>query len=101
MVFYINKQAVEIKAKFEHAPLTSANEVCSALGILYKIYNLPFPEKRDKISQMKADFFASAGKLPVPSEFASKIITLLDEYYKDEPLKQEVYDLMRYCYDEQ
>lgn len=101
MVFYINKQAVEIKARFENAPLTSANEVCSALGMLYKIYNLPFPGKREMVSKMKADFFSAAGETPAPSAFAAKITTLLDGYYKDEPVKDEVYDLMKYCYEEQ
>lgn len=44
MVFYINKQAVEIKTRFENAPLTSPNEACAAIGMLCKLYGLPIPE---------------------------------------------------------
>ena len=47
MVFYINKQAVEIKTRFENAPLTSPNEACAAIGMLCRIYGLPIPEKRE------------------------------------------------------
>ncbi|WP_313069714.1 DUF3837 family protein [Lacrimispora sp.] len=32
MVFYINKQAIEIKSRFQGAPLTSTNECCCAVG---------------------------------------------------------------------
>lgn len=35
MVFSINKQAVEIKTRFENAPLTSPNEACASIGMLY------------------------------------------------------------------
>jgi hypothetical protein len=34
MIFFINKQAVEIKTKFESAPLTSPNEACAAIDAL-------------------------------------------------------------------
>ena len=81
MIFSINKQAVEIKTRFEKAPLTSPNEACAAMGMLYKIYGLSVPQKRDTVSQMKEDFHAAVKDLPVPSEFAAKIITLLDDYY--------------------
>ena len=53
MVFYINKQAVEIKTRFENAPLTSPNEACAAIGMLCRIYGLPIPEKREMVSEMK------------------------------------------------
>ena len=55
MVFYINKQAVEIKTRFENAPLTSPNEACAAIGMLCRIYGLPIPEKREMVSEMKQD----------------------------------------------
>lgn len=53
MVFYINKQAVEIKSNFPNAPLTSINECCCAVGILAKIYGLPLPQKFDTLEEMK------------------------------------------------
>lgn len=101
MIFYINKQAVEIKTRFENAPLTSPNEACAAMGMLYKIYGLSIPEKKDMVSQMKEDFHAAVKDLPVPSEFAAKIITLLDAYYKDDPVTGEIYELLKYSYEEQ
>jgi hypothetical protein len=101
MIFYINKQAVEIKTRFENAPLTSPNEACAAMGMLYKIYGLAIPEKREMVSQMKEDFHGAIKNLPVPSEFAAKIITLLDGYYKDDPVTNEIYELLKYSYEEQ
>lgn len=101
MIFYINKQAVEIKTRFENAPLTSPNEACAAMGMLYKIYGLSIPEKKDMVSQMKEDFHAAVKDLPVPSEFAAKIITLLDAYYKDDPVTDEIYELLKYSFEEQ
>jgi hypothetical protein len=44
MVFYINKQAIEIKSQFYGITLTSANECCCAIGILAKMYGLPIPQ---------------------------------------------------------
>jgi len=44
MVFYINKQAIEIKSQFNGITLTSANECCCAIGILAKMYGLPIPQ---------------------------------------------------------
>ena len=101
MIFYINKQAVEIKTRFENAPLTSPNEACAAMGMLYKIYGLSIPEKKDMVSQMKEDFHAAVKDLPVPSEFAAKIITLLDAYYKDDQVTDEIYELLKYSFEEQ
>ncbi|RKD31009.1 DUF3837 family protein [Lacrimispora algidixylanolytica] len=101
MIFYINKQAVEIKTRFENAPLTSPNEACAAMGMLYKIYGLSIPGKREMVSQMKEDFHGAVKNLPVPSEFAAKIITLLDDYYKDDPVTDEIYELLKYSYEEQ
>ncbi len=101
MVFYINKQAVEIKTRFENAPLTSPNEACAAIGMLCKIYGLAIPSKRDVVSEMKADLHAASKNLPVPSEFAAKILTLLDGYYKDDPVTDDIYELLKYSYHEQ
>lgn len=101
MVFYINKQAVEIKTRFENAPLTSPNEACAAMGMLYKIYGLPVPEKKEMVSEMKKEFHETVEKLPVPSEYAAKIISLLDEYYKDDRVTDEIYELLKYSYEEQ
>lgn len=101
MVFYINKQAVEIKTRFKQAPLTSNNEACAAMGMLYKIYGLPMPERRDMVSDMKKEFHKAVESIPVPSEYAKKIISLLDEYYKDDQVTDELYELLSYSYKEQ
>lgn len=101
MVFYINKQAVEIKTRFENAPLTSPNEACAAIGMLCKLYGLPIPEKREMVSEMKADLNAAIDGRPAPSEFAEKIIRLLEGYFKDDPVTDEIYELLKYSYDEQ
>ncbi|WP_077611549.1 DUF3837 family protein [Clostridium sp. Marseille-P2415] len=101
MVFYINKQAVEIKTKFESAPLTSPNEACAAIGMLCKIYGLAIPQKREMVSGMKEDLRAAVKALPVPSEFAAKIMSLLDGYYKDDPVTDEIYELLVYSYNQQ
>lgn len=101
MVFYINKQAVEIKTRFEHAPLTSPNEACAAIGMLCKINGLPIPPKRDMVSQMKEDFHKAIGSKEMPSQFAAKILSLLDGYYKDDPVTDEIYELLIYSYQEQ
>lgn len=101
MVFYINKQAVEIKTRFENAPLTSPNEACAAIGMLCRIYGLEIPPKRDMVSEMKKDFHTAIKNMPVPSEFAAKILALLDGYYKDDPVTDEIYELLKYSYHEQ
>ena len=101
MVFYINKQAVEIKTRFKQAPLTSPNEACAAIGMLYKIYGLPLPERRDMVSDMKREFHEAVENIPVPSEYAKKIISLLDEYYKDDQVTDELFELLNYSYKEQ
>ena len=114
MVFYINKQAVEIKTRFENAPLTSPNEACAAIGMLCRIYGLPIPKKREMVSEMKQDLHpaidgkpskrdlqpAVKGK-PIPSEFAEKVLSLLEGYFKDDPVTDEIYELLKYSYDEQ
>ena len=101
MVFYINKQAVEIKTRFENAPLTSPNEACAAIGMLCKLYGLPIPEKREMVSEMKADLKAALKGRQATSEFAEKIISLLDGYFKDDPVTDEIYELLKYSYEEQ
>lgn len=101
MVFYINKQAVEIKTRFENAPLTSLNEACAAIGMLSKIYGLAVPEKRDMVSEMKEDLHAKIKDLSVVSEYAKKIADLLEGYYKDDPVTDEIYELLQYSYHEQ
>lgn len=101
MVFSINMQAVEIKTRFENAPLTSPNEACASIGMLCKLYGLPIPEKREMVSQMKADLHQAILGRPAPSEFAEKIISLLDGYFKDDPVTDEIYELLQYSYREQ
>ena len=38
MVYYINKQAIEIKSQFHGVLLTSINECCCAVEILAKMF---------------------------------------------------------------
>lgn len=101
MVFYINKQAVEIKTKFDNAPLTSPNEVCVTIGMLYKIYGLAVPQKRERLKQMKEELHGEIDGRPVPSEFAEKLIQLLDGYYKDGSVTEILYELLKYSYEQQ
>ena len=59
------------------------NEACAAIGMLCKLYGLPIPEKREMVSEMKADLNAALKGRQAPSEFAEKIISLLDgDVYK-------------------
>lgn len=101
MVFYINKQAVEIKTRFENAPLTSPNECCCAVGIVAKIYGLPMPQKFDTVENMRQDIHHKIDGKPIPSEYAEKVIVLLDGYFKEGTITDELYDLEKYAYDEQ
>lgn len=101
MVFYINKQAIEIKARFENAPLTSTNECCCVVGVLAKMYGLPLPKRFNTIEEMKSDIHANIDGRPVPSEYAGKIIKLFDDYYKPGSINDELYELLKYAYDEQ
>lgn len=101
MIFYINKQAVEIKSRFENAPLTSINECCCVVGILAKIYGLQLPQKFDTINEMKRDIHRQIDGKRSPSEYAIKILFLLDQYYKPGNITEELYELLKYSYDEQ
>lgn len=101
MNFYMNKQAVEIKTRFESAPLSSPNEACAAIGMLCKLYGLPVPEKREMVSEMREDLKQNISGKAAPSEFAEKIISLLEGYYKDDPVTDEIYELLKYSYEEQ
>lgn len=101
MVFFINKQAVEIKTRFESAPLTSINECCCATGIIAKAYGLPCPGKSDDLEQMKSEIHRQIDGKPVPSEYIEKVISLLDGYYKEADITDELYELLKYAYNEQ
>ena len=101
MVFYINKQAVEIKSRFENAPLTSTNECCCVVGILAKIYGLQLPRKFETIEEMKKDIHIQIEGKSTPSEYAAKILTLLNCYYKPGVITDELYELLKYSYNEQ
>lgn len=101
MVFSINKQAVEIKTRFEHAHLTSKFEVVATIGMLYKIYGLPVPEKEETLMDMKASLHGTLNGKAVPSSFAGKLISLLDYYNQDAEVTDEMYELLKYSYDDQ
>ncbi len=101
MVFYINKQAIEIKSRFENAPLTSTNECCCAVGILAKIYGLSVPNRFETIEEMRRDIHGKIDGRPVPSEYAAKVIKMLDDYFKPGIITDELYELLKYAYDEQ
>lgn len=101
MVFYINKQSIEIKSRFQGAPLTSTNECCSAVGIIAKIYGLPMPVKFDTIEEMRRDIHSKIDGRSAPSEYAAKVIKMLDDYFKPGFITEELYDLLKYSYNEQ
>lgn len=101
MVFSINKQAVEIKTRFEHAHLTSKFEVVATIGMLSKIFGLPVPPKKDTLDEMRNDLHAAIDSLPMPSDYAEKLISLLDYYNKKAEVTDEMYDLLQYSYDDQ
>jgi len=101
VVYYINKQAIEIKSQFHGVTLTSVNECCCAIGILAKMYGLPMPQKLDTLDEMREDLHRQIKGKPVPSEYASKIIDMLDGYINPETIPNELYDLLQYAYNEQ
>ena len=101
MVYYINKQAIEIKSQFDGVLLTSTNECCCAIGILAKIYGLPMPTKFETLEEMKEDLHKQIDRKPIPSEYASKVINMLDGYIKPDTITNELYDLLQYAYNEQ
>lgn len=101
MVFYINKQAVEIKSNFLNAPLTSINECCCAVGILAKIYGLPLPQKFDTLEEMKKDIHNQIDNRPIPSDYAQKVAEMLDGYFKPGEIDDELYELLKYAYNDQ
>ena len=101
MVFYINKQSIEIKSRFQGAPLTSVNECCCAVGILAKIYGLPVPSKFDTIEDMRKDIHSKIDGKPAPSEYAAKVLSMLDAYFKPGIITNELYELLKYSYNEQ
>jgi len=101
MVFYINKQAIEIKSRFQGVMLTSVNECCCAIGILAKMYGLPMPQKLETLEEMKEDIHRYIDGKSVPSEYALKVINMLDGYTKSETITNELYDLLQYAYNEQ
>ncbi len=101
MVYYINKQAIEIKSQFHGVTLTSVNECCCAIGILAKMYGLQMPQKLDTLDEMREDLHRQIKGKPVPSEYSSKIIDMLDGYINPETIPNELYELLQYAYNEQ
>lgn len=101
MVFSINKQAVEIKTRFEHAQLTSKYEVVATIGMIAKIYGLPLPSQKETLDEMRKDLHASIDQTPVPSDYAEKLISLLDFYDQKADVTGEMYDLLVYSYEDQ
>jgi len=76
------------------------NECCCAIGILAKIYGLSLPQKYENLEEMKEDLHRQIYGKPAPSEYASKIINMLDGYIKSETITNELYDLLQYAYNE-
>lgn len=101
MVFSINKQAVEIKTRFEHAQLTSKYEVVATIGMIAKIYGLPLPPQKETLDEMRKDLHASIDQTPAPSDYAEKLISLLDFYDQKADVTGEMYDLLVYSYEDQ
>ena len=101
MVFSINKQAIEIKSQFHGVRLTSVNECCCAIGILAKMYGLPMPQKHENLDEMKEELYMGIDGKSAPSEYATKIIDMLDGYNGMGTITNEFYDLLQYAYNEQ
>lgn len=101
MVFYINKQAIEIKSQFQGVSLTSVNECCCAIGVLSKLYGLPVPQKFETLEDMKENLYSNINGKPIPSEYTSKIMKMLNGYIKSETITDELYELLQYAYNEQ
>ena len=101
MVFYINKQAIEIKSRFHGVSLTSVNECCCAIGILAKMYGLPMPQKHEDLKEMKEELYMRINGKSSPSEYASKIIDMFNAYNGMGTITDELYDLLQYAYNEQ
>lgn len=101
MIFSINKQAVEIKTRFEHAQLTSKYEVVAAIGMITKIYGLSLPSKKETLDEMRNDLHTFIDKVPVPSDYVEKLISLLDFYGQKAEVTDEMYDLLKYSYNDQ
>ncbi|CUX67984.1 hypothetical protein BN3590_03393 [Clostridium sp. C105KSO15] len=101
MVFSINKQAIEIKSRFHGITLTSVNECCCAIGILAKMYGLQMPQKYENLKEMKEELYRGINGRTAPSEYATKIIDMLDGYNGMGNITNELYDLLQYAYNEQ
>lgn len=71
------------------------------MGILAKIYGLPTPQKFETIEEMRRDIHSKIDGKSVPSEYATKVISMLDDYFKPGIITDELYDLLKYAYDEQ
>jgi len=72
MVFYINKQAIDIKSRFHGITLTSVNECCCAIGILAKMYGLPLPQKHESLEEMKEKLYREIDGKSAPSNMHQK-----------------------------
>lgn len=71
------------------------------MGILAKIYGLPLPERFETVDEMRLDIHSKIDGKHVPSEYAAKVLSMLDEYFKPGIITDELYDLLKYAYDEQ
>ena len=50
---------------------------------------------------MNHDLHSAVEGKSIPSEFAEKVLSLLEGYVKDDPVTDEIYELLKYSYDEQ
>lgn len=57
--------------------------------------------KSDDLEQMKSEIHRQIDGKPVPSEYIEKVISLLDGYYKEANITDELYELLKYAYNEQ
>jgi len=65
------------------------------------MYGLPVPAKFDTQEEIKENIHRQIDSKTVPSEYASKMINMLDGYIKPETITDELYDLLQYAYNEQ
>ena len=59
------------------------------------------PNKCDTVEDMRQDLHHKIDGRPIPCEYAEKVINLLDGYFKEGEITNELYELEKYAYNEQ
>lgn len=101
MVFSIVKQSVEIKTRFEKAPLTAPTEAHVAIGMLSRVMRLPMPERKKTTDEMKQEILSKTEGVSEIEKVAFKLRELLAGYRRDDEVTDELYELTEYGYQNQ